>query len=156
MQLLIIGLVLGLGAKEDMNWWGMATDDESTDSALHKSINGLAKLDAHLMLHIFLPPLIFESAASLEWHLFDKAKTYIACLAGPGILLATFLTAQVLNLMHMDMEMTPLEHCAVESSYSVWPPAAGLLIGVILSATDPVAVVALLKELGVKASLSTR
>ena len=102
MQLLIIGLVLGLGAKEDINWWGMATDAEHSDSALHKSINGLAKLDAHLMLHIFLPPLIFESAASLEWHLFDKAKTYIAMLAGPGILLATFLTAQVLNLLHKD------------------------------------------------------
>jgi len=155
MQLLIIGLVLGLGAKEDINWWGMATDAEHSDSALHKSINGLAKLDAHLMLHIFLPPLIFESAASLEWHLFDKAKTYIAMLAGPGILLATFLTAQVLNLLHKDQAMTPLEACSRVMTYDVWPPAAGMLIGVILSATDPVAVVALLKELGVKASLST-
>jgi len=38
---------------------------------------------------------------------------------------------------------------------TAWPLSAGMLLGVILSATDPVAVVSLLKELGVKADLST-
>ena len=48
--------------------------------------------------------------------------------------------------------------CSAASGYdgaaAVWMENAGYVLGVILSATDPVAVVALLKELGVKAELS--
>ncbi|GMH48850.1 hypothetical protein TL16_g00390 [Triparma laevis f. inornata] len=149
MQLLILGLILGLGAKEDMNWWGSET------SALHKSVNVLSGLDAHLMLHIFLPPLIFESAASLEWHLFDKAKTYIFVLACPGLLLATFMSSSVLNTLHRTTTLSAVAGTCAMAAPAIWPETAGTLIGVILSATDPVAVVALLKELGVKPSLST-
>jgi len=157
MQLLVMGMILGY-AENAGTWW-------PTGSAMDKSIGILANLDPHLMLHIFLPPLVFESAASLEWHIFDKSKWYIMTLAGPGILLSTYLTSQVLNAIHLDEEMhfgadDDVSSCPFNTLpdgvlYEVWPGSAGMLIGVILSATDPVAVVALLKELGVKASLST-
>ena len=32
------------------------------------------QMDAHVMLHIFLPPLIFESAFATEWRVFDQVK----------------------------------------------------------------------------------
>ena len=38
----------------------------------------------------------------------------------------------------------------LEGASTAWSVSAGNMLGVILSATDPVAVVALLKELGVK------
>ena len=59
----------------------------------------LGDLDPHLMLHIFLPPLIFESAASLQWHVFTKAKWYIISLAGPGLLIASGLTGYVIHIL---------------------------------------------------------
>ena len=34
----------------------------------------MSQIDAHLMLNIFLPPLIFESAFAIEWHIFEQLK----------------------------------------------------------------------------------
>jgi len=164
MQLLILGFILGLiinNLKETA-----ATSDDKIVRMSYNSILALGELDPHLMLHIFLPPLIFESAASLEWHIFDKSKFYIMNLAGPGILIATSLTALILNNVLFNASWVEEEYANFADGYGctfvhdgtemkVWPKSAGMLLGVILSATDPVAVVALLKELGVKADLST-
>ena len=48
-------------------------------------------------------------------------------------------------------DQTGADGCATSGA---WSEMSGYLLGVIVSATDPVAVVALLKELGVKAELS--
>lgn len=102
-----------------------------------------------------MPPLIFESAASLEWHLFTKSKWYIFALACPGLILASGLTGIIINAL---MQHQPIFQYSdlVETSCQngAWSTSAGLLLGVIMSSTDPVAVVALLKELGCKSSLS--
>ena len=126
MQLLLLGLILGMGAKQETMWFG----DEG--GKFYESVYVLAKLDPHLLLHIFLPPLVFESAASLEWHLFDKAKTYIFVLACPGILVATAMTGQVINTLHKGLEMTAVEPYCNDMGFAEWPGEAGLLIGVIL------------------------
>ena len=57
-----------------------------------KSANRIAAIDSHLMLYIFLPPLIFESAFSIEWHVFKKTGLKVALLAGPGLLICASLT----------------------------------------------------------------
>ena len=49
MQLLIIGSILGFLLRND--GWG---------NAFQESVMVLGNMDPHLMLHIFLPPLIFE------------------------------------------------------------------------------------------------
>jgi len=107
------------------------------------------------MLHIFLPPLIFESAASLEWNLFTRAKWYILSLAGPGLLLASSLTGAVLFSLLNHSERFNSDLLTSECPSDAWSFQTALMLGVIMSATDPVAVVALLKDLGCKASLST-
>ena len=99
----------------------------------------LSRIDPHTMLYVFLPPLIFESAFSIEWHLFKKTAWQCLLLAGPGLLLASGMTALPINVL----------------MYKDWSFEASLLLGTVLSATDPVAVVALLKELGAKKSLAT-
>ena len=81
MQLLILGSFIGIFLR-DSEW----------NDTLKQSMSKLGDMDPHLMLHIFLPPLIFESAASLEWHAFTREKWYIVSLAGPGLLLASGLT----------------------------------------------------------------
>ena len=142
MQLLILGSIVGWFLRR--NEW---------NDALQQSMMKLGDMDPHLMLHIFLPPLVFESAASLEWHLFTKAKWYILSLAGPGLLLASGLTGWVLHYL-LGQSGRFNDEVAELCPTGAWSIQAALMLGVIMSATDPVAVVALLKDLGCKASLA--
>lgn len=92
----------------------------------------IAQMDPHLMLIIFLPTLIFESAFVMDAHTFKKTIVQSIILAGPGLLISTFLTAVMGRFIF---------------TYN-WSWVVALMFGTIMSATDPVAVVALLKELG--------
>jgi len=94
------------------------------------------------MMLIFLPPLIFESAFSTDYHTFKKQLGKILLMAIPIILAATFLTALVMYYV--------LGYSELGLSWS-----ACVMFGAIISATDPVAVVAILKTLGVSKSLGT-
>ncbi len=143
MQLLIVGALLGIFLRGEQ-WSG----------ALQQSMEVLGNVDPHLMIHVFLPPLIFESAASLEWHLLSKLKWHIISLAGPGLLIASGMTGAVLFDLLNNSERFQDDLLSAECSDD-WSYHAALLLGVVMSATDPVAVVALLNDLGCKASLST-
>ena len=91
-------------------------------------------------MYVFIPVLIFESAYNCNWYVFKKAFINIVLLAGPGVLIGAAMIAFTLKLILGYDELT-------------WPMV--LMMGSILSATDPVAVVALLKELGASVSLNT-
>ena len=94
----------------------------------------LARLNPHLLLLIFLPILIFESAFTMDVHTFFKNARQILTLAAPGLLISAFLTSCIARFIF---------------NYN-WSWELCLVFGAILSATDPVAVVAILKELGMK------
>ena len=108
-------------------------------SGLQKYVD-LADIDPHLLFYIFLPVLIFESAFAVDWFVFKQVLGHCLLLAGPGILCATFLTALIAKYGFWNYG---------------WSWESSLLYGVTLSATDPVAVVALLKELGASPQIST-
>ena len=95
-------------------------------------------VDPHVVMFTFLPVLLFQSAFSADFHIMLHELKQILLLAGPGVLTSTFFTACYVKLCYQDWELT----------------LCGLL-GAILSATDPVAVVAMLKELGVDERLAT-
>lgn len=109
------------------------------DSALHVSIRQWSKINPHLVLYAFLPVLIFESAFNCNWHIFRRELGQILLLAVPGVVVCTVLTATFIRYLPFGI--------------SNWN--ACLMIGAMLSATDPVAVVALMKELGTSERLST-
>lgn len=98
-----------------------------------------SQLDANLIMFIFLPALVFESAFSLEVHLFKRMFSQIALLAIPGMVLCTGITAL------LSLSVLPWH----------WSVGTALMFGAIVSATDPVAVVSLLKELCSRARLQT-
>lgn len=83
-----------------------------------------------LILYVFLPALIFESSFNLDSRLLRHNLLPILTLAVPGLLLSTALIGLIVWLV------TDI------------PLAAALLLGSILSATDPVAVVSIFKQLG--------
>uniref|UniRef100_A0A7S3JZM7 Cation/H+ exchanger transmembrane domain-containing protein n=1 Tax=Aureoumbra lagunensis TaxID=44058 RepID=A0A7S3JZM7_9STRA len=93
-----------------------------------------------VLLYTIIPILVFESALKMDTHIFARIRTQILSLAGPGVLVATVLTAIFTKYVFVAYEWD-------------WPTC--LMFGAILSATDPVAVVALLKELGVSERLGT-
>jgi CPA1 family monovalent cation:H+ antiporter len=88
-------------------------------------------------LFVFLPALIFEGAWRLDLHLMRRASVPIALLAVPGVAL----TAAVIALS---------AHYVGAFDWN-----AALLLGAILSATDPVAVVAVFRRLPVPRELAT-
>ncbi|OMO72604.1 hypothetical protein COLO4_27555 [Corchorus olitorius] len=127
--LLIIGI--GLGSLE-----------YGTSHKLGKIGDGIRlwnSIDPDLLLAVFLPALLFESAFAMEVHQIKRCIAQMLLLAGPGVLVSTFCLGSVLKLLF---------------PYN-WNWTTSLLLGGLLSATDPVAVVALLKELGASKKLST-
>ncbi|GAV67504.1 cNMP_binding domain-containing protein/Na_H_Exchanger domain-containing protein [Cephalotus follicularis] len=98
-----------------------------------------ASIDPDLLLAVFLPALLFESSFSMEVHQIKRCMAQMITLAGPGILISTFLLGIAIKLTF------PYD----------WNWKTSLLLGGLLSATDPVAVVSLLKELGASKKLST-
>ena len=98
-------------------------------------------MDPHLLLLLFLPALIFESAFNTDWHIFKVELVQVIIMAGPMLLVSTVLSA---------LMMRYILGYAGEFTFQ-----AALLYGAIISATDPVAVVCLLKELGASRRLST-
>ncbi|KAM0854260.1 hypothetical protein ACQ4PT_050537 [Festuca glaucescens] len=91
-----------------------------------------ANINPDLLLAAFLPALLFESAFSMDAHQIKKCMVQMILLAGPGVLMSTFLLGTALKFTF------PYD----------WNLEISLLLGGLLSATDPVAVVAHLKELG--------
>ncbi|XVE74580.1 hypothetical protein DITRI_Ditri12bG0028700 [Diplodiscus trichospermus] len=96
-------------------------------------------IDPDLLLAVFLPALLFESAFSMEVHQIKRCMAQMLLLAGPGVLISAFCLGSSLKLTF------PYE----------WNWTTSLLLGGLLSATGPVPVVALLKELGAGKKLST-
>lgn len=97
----------------------------------------LVNLSPSLILFIFLPPLLFEAAWNLQWARLKKDLFPICLFAVLGVIISIAGIAIGLN----QIPGIPL--------------ATALLIGASLSATDPISVIALFKELGVDKRLST-
>jgi NhaP-type Na+/H+ or K+/H+ antiporter len=133
--LLIIGLAMGLANR--LGYLEMA-------DSISKSIEFAANMDPHMLLFIFLPILIFEASYAMDLHTFKKTSTNAILLAVPGILVALSLTAALaMGLGYAGIGLMD------------WNWSLALMFGAIVSATDPVAVVALLKELGASKKLGT-
>ncbi|CAJ1938943.1 unnamed protein product [Sphenostylis stenocarpa] len=98
-----------------------------------------SEIDPDLLLAVFLPALLFESSFLMEVHQIKRCLAQMLLLAGPGVALSTVCLGVVMKLTF---------------PYN-WGWKTSLLLGGLLSATDPVAVVALLKDLGASKKLST-
>ena len=91
---------------------------------------------------LFLPALIFESAFNADWFTFKRQFVKILLMAGPMLLFASFATAYLMKALQFE-------------SFNGFTFVECVLFGAINSATDPVAVVSLLKALGVSKRIST-
>ncbi|HXW52733.1 MAG TPA: sodium:proton antiporter [Myxococcota bacterium] len=100
-------------------------------------------LTQELLLGVFLPALLFEAAIHFPLKELRLYAPTIAMLAAPGVILTALATALVLlieiSTFRVNAGMTFMHY---------------LLFGTIIAATDPIAIIALFKQLGVKRKLA--
>jgi CPA1 family monovalent cation:H+ antiporter len=92
-------------------------------------------LSKDLIFSVFLPPLVFEAALFINWKNFKKDLPVIAVLASAGVIFAAAVTAVGM-------------HCALD-----WDWGSSIIFGVLISATDPVSVIAAFKQAKVEGRL---
>jgi NhaP-type Na+/H+ or K+/H+ antiporter len=122
----MIGMAMGIGVQKDN------TLESYHNSSMARSILGWADIDSELLFLTFLPGLLFWDSLNTHRYLFYRGVSQIMVLAFPAVLAGTFLTALVFYYVF---------------PYG-WSFSLSMTVGSILSATDPVAVVALLAEVG--------
>ncbi len=88
------------------------------------------EISSSLIFYVFLPTLIFEAAFNLDARQLREDLGSVLVLSIPGLLVSTFVIGSIVAIA------TPI------------PAAPAMLLGAILSATDPVAVTAVFKRLG--------
>jgi len=92
-------------------------------------------LTKDLIFTALLPPLVFEAAFSLSWKKLRQDLSLVVVLASLGVVLSGAITA---------VGMHYIAH---------WQWLAGALFGVLIAATDPVAVIATFREAGARGRL---
>lgn len=90
-----------------------------------------------VLLFVFLPPLVFEAGWHIDRELLRKLAARVTILAIPGTLLTAFAVAGALSITH------------------ALPFGPALLLGAMISATDPVAVIAVFRTAAVPAPIRT-
>jgi CPA1 family monovalent cation:H+ antiporter len=89
------------------------------------------------LLFVLLPPLIFEASWSIDLASLRRTAVRIALLAVPGVVLAAGLTGYGIALAGQ------------------LPLSAAIVLGAIVAATDPVAVIAIFRRLDIPLDLQT-
>ena len=133
--LFAIGIILGV-----MNRTGVF----QSLPELHDAVSSVANINPDLILYLFLPILIFDAAYELNLHIFKKTLANATMLSAPGLIICMLLTGA---LMMGVATFIP--------GFESWTWAFALMFGALISATDPVAVVALLHELKTSKRFST-
>jgi len=86
------------------------------------------ELTKQLVFTLFLPPLIFEAAFQLRWRELRKDLPVILCFATVGVLFSAAATAAGMHYL------------------ARWSWISAVVFGVLIAATDPVAVIAMFKD----------
>ncbi len=96
-------------------------------------------ISSELILAILVPPLIFEASLNIGWSQLRRDLLPILLLAVVGVALSTFIVAEIVTIV-LDEDAIPF--------------SAAVAFGALISATDPVAVIAFFRSLGVSKRLA--
>ena len=91
-----------------------------------------AMLTHDFIFDVILPPLLFEAALSIRWRELRRDLFPIVVLSTLGVVISAAVVA------------------AGMVQFLAWPAAPAIVFGVLIAATDPIAVLAMFKDTGVK------
>jgi monovalent cation:H+ antiporter, CPA1 family len=94
-----------------------------------------AMLTHDFIFEVILPPLLFEAALSIHWRELRRDILPVVVLSTLGVVVSAVVVAAGL----------------VE--FLAWPVGSALVFGVLIAATDPIAVLAMFKDTGIKGRL---
>jgi NhaP-type Na+/H+ or K+/H+ antiporter len=94
-----------------------------------------AMLTHDLIFEVVLPPLLFEAALSIRWRELRQDMRPVVVLSTLGVVISAVVVA------------------AGMVKFSGGPAAPALVFGVLIAATDPIAVLAMFKDTGIKGRL---
>ena len=127
--LLLIATIVGILARRSRMPYTVGLVIVGAGLAIFQGLH--VELEPELILGIFVPPLIFEAAFHLPIVSLRRNIVPILVLATVGVLTTTFLVGGIVSLG------------------AGIPLSLAIIFGSIIAATDPVAVIALFKTLGV-------
>lgn len=131
--LLLIATIVGIIARRSRMPYTVGLVIVGAGLAIFQGLH--VELEPELILGIFVPPLIFEAAFHLPIIDLRRNIVPILLLATAGVLITTFLVGGIVSFG------------------AGIPMAYAIIFGSIIAATDPVAVIALFKSLGVPTRL---
>jgi CPA1 family monovalent cation:H+ antiporter len=100
-------------------------------------------LSSELILALLVPPLIFEATLNIRWEVLKQNLVVILLLAVVGTFVGTLIVGAIVTFA--GRTLVPELHVAA---------VAALAFGALISATDPVSVIALFRDLGVSKRLA--
>ena len=94
-----------------------------------------AMLTHDFIFEVILPPLLFEAALSIRWRELRQDMLPVVVLSTLGVVISAVVVA------------------AGMVKFLAWPAAPAVVFGVLIAATDPIAVLAMFKDTGIKGRL---
>lgn len=94
-----------------------------------------AMLTHYFIFEIILPPLLFEAALSIRWRELRQDMLPVVVLSTLGVVISAVVVA------------------AGMVTFLAWPAAPAVVFGVLIAATDPIAVLAMFKDTAIKGRL---
>jgi monovalent cation:H+ antiporter, CPA1 family len=94
-----------------------------------------AMLTHDFIFEVILPPLLFEAALSIRWPELRQGMLPVVVLSTLGVVISAVVVA------------------AGMVKFLAWPAAPAVVFGVLIAATDPIAVLAMFKDTGIKGRL---
>ena len=93
------------------------------------------RLTHDIIFEVILPPLLFEAAINIHWHELRREMLPVLVLSIFGVVISAAIV------------------CAGMVWLLAWPVASALVFAVLIAATDPVAVIAMFKDMGLTGRL---
>jgi monovalent cation:H+ antiporter, CPA1 family len=111
-------------------------------------------ISSDVILEIFVPPLVFEGALKVDWRRLQANLLPVLLMAVVGVVLGTFIIGgAVMSIASSIGWLSASSGLGMLDSYPAIPFLAALAFGALISSTDPVAVIAFFRKLGVEKRL---
>lgn len=128
--LLIVAILVAIVARRLKLPYTVGLVAAGAGLALSRVDFGIA-LTHDIIFELILPPLLFEAALNIHWHELRRDLAPVLVLSIFGVAISAAIVAAGMAWLF------------------AWPMAAALVFGVLIAATDPVAVIAMFKETGI-------